>query len=204
MIYKHILPYVCLTILFVACNVGESWPPKTTGPNLPVRFCDISKGDKDKTIIGYALVDTSAVNWLVSIWVKGASVYTPVLSEIRKTERILQQAYPSVQERAYHKDGHLFEEGGLRNYARQYVFMKSPDGRKYVYVNFILLRWSDLEDNAPPIYDPNDMDTPPPPPPTRHALSRYWLGVDDGGDGYWRAMLDLEDEAVEKFFINGP
>jgi hypothetical protein len=184
--------------------VRESWPPKTTGPNLPVRYCDINKEDKDKTIIGYALVDTSAVNWLVSIWVEGACVYTPVLSDIRKTERILQRAYPSVQEHAYHKDGHLFEEGGLRNFARQYVFMKSPEGKKFVYVNFVLLRWSDLEDKEAPVYDPNDMDTPPPPPPTRFALSRYWLRVDDGGDGFWRAMLDLEDGIVERLFINGP
>ena len=29
---------VCLIILFVACSVRESWPPKTTGPNLPVRY----------------------------------------------------------------------------------------------------------------------------------------------------------------------
>jgi hypothetical protein len=48
------------------------------------------------------------------------------------------------------------------------------------------------------------MDTPPPPPPTRFALSRYWLRVDDGGDGFWRAMLDLEDGIVERLFINGP
>ena len=195
---------MCLTVLFGACGVRESWPPKTTGPNLPVRCCDINKGDKDKSIIGYALVDTSTVNWLVSIWMKGACVYTPALSDIRKTERILQQAYPSVQAHAYHKDGHLFEEGGLRNFARQYVFMKSPEGRKYVYVNFVLLRWSDLEDKDPPFYDPYDMDTPPPPPPNRHALSRYWLRVDDGGDGYWSAMLDLDDGVVEDFFINGP
>ena len=67
MIYKSLLSSVCLIILFVACSVRESWPPKTTGPNLPVRYCDINKEDKDKTIIGYALVDTSAVNWLVSI-----------------------------------------------------------------------------------------------------------------------------------------
>ena len=204
MSYKSLLSSVCLIILFVACSVRESWPPKTTGPNLPVRYCDINKEDKDKTIIGYALVDTSAVNWLVSIWVEGACVYTPVLSDIRKTERILQRAYPSVQEHAYHKDGHLFEEGGLRNFARQYVFMKSPEGKKFVYVNFVLLRWSDLEDKEAPFYDPNDMDTPPPPPPTRFALSRYWLRVDDGGDGFWRAMLDLEDGIVERFFINGP
>ncbi len=97
----------------VTCRERDSWPPKTSGPNLPVRCCDIQKGDKDKTVIGYVLVDTSAVNWLVDIWIEGASVFTPVLSDIRKTERILQQAYPSIQERAYHKDGHLFEDGGL-------------------------------------------------------------------------------------------
>ena len=93
MSYKSLLSSVCLIILFVACSVRESWPPKTTGPNLPVRYCDINKEDKDKTIIGYALVDTSAVNW---------------------------------------------------------------------------------------------------------------LRVDDGGDGFWRAMLDLEDGIVERLFINGP
>ena len=81
MSYKSLLSSVCLIILFVACSVRESWPPKTTGPHLPVRYCDINKEDKDKTIIGYALVDTSAVNWLVSIWVEGACVYTPVLSD---------------------------------------------------------------------------------------------------------------------------
>ena len=82
--------------------------------------------------------------------------------------------------------------------------MKSPEGKKFVYVNFVLLRWSDLEDKEAPFYDPNDMDTPPPPPPTRFALSRNWLSVDDGGDGFWRAMLDLEDGIVERLFINGP
>ena len=61
MSYKSLLSSVCLIILFVACSVRESWPPKTTGPNLPVRYCDINKEDRDKTIIGYALVDTSAV-----------------------------------------------------------------------------------------------------------------------------------------------
>ena len=132
MSYKSLLSSVCLIILFVACSVRESWPPKTTGPNLPVRYCDINKEDKDKTIIGYALVDTSAVNWLVSIWVEGACVYTPVLSDIRKTERILQRAYPSVQEHAYHKDGHLFEEGGEYEFEESYVRYQ-PTGYNGVY-----------------------------------------------------------------------
>ena len=201
---KRILFVIFLFSAFcVACRESNPWPPETSGPNLPVRYCDINKGDMDTTIIGYALVDTSAVNWLVDIWIKHACVFIPELSDIRKAERILRQAYPSVQERAYDKEGYLFEEGGLLNYARQYVFMKSPEGRKYVYVNFVHLSSADLEDKEPPFYDPNDFDTPPPPPSPRHALSRYWLRVDDGGDTYWRVLLDLDNEKVVRCFVNG-
>lgn len=202
---KRILFTILLFSAFcVACRERNHWPPETSGPNLPVRYCDIQKGDKDKTVIGYALVDTSAVNWLVNIWLEGASVFSPELSDIRKTERILQKEYSSIlSKHGWDKQGHLYEEGGLRNYARQYVFMKSPEGRKYVYVNFILLRLADLEDKEPPYYDPDDLDFLPPPPPVRDALSRYWLVVHDGGDGYWRVMVDLDDEVILNCYVNG-
>ncbi len=202
---RHVISlFLCLMSFCVACRERNHWPPETSGPNLPVRYCDIQKGDKDKTVIGYALVDTSAVNWLVNIWLEGASVFSPELSDIRKTERILQKEYSSIlSKHGWDKQGHLYEEGGLRNYARQYVFMKSPEGRKYVYVNFILLRLADLEDKEPPYYDPDDLGFLPPPPPVRDALSRYWLVVHDGGDGYWRVMVDLDDEVILNCYVNG-
>ena len=63
---RHVISlFLCLMSFCVACRERNHWPPETSGPNLPVRYCDIQKGDKDKTVIGYALVDTSAVNWLV-------------------------------------------------------------------------------------------------------------------------------------------
>lgn len=201
---KILFGFFLFSALCVACRERDSWPPETSGPNLPVRYCDIQKGDKDKTVIGYVLVDTSAVNWLVDIWIEGASVFTPELSDIRKTERILQKEYSSIlSEHGWDKQGHLYEEGGLRNYARQYVFMKSPEGKKYVYVNFVLLRWADLEDKEPPYYNPDDPYSIPPPPPERHALSRYWFIVDDGGDGFWRALLDLDNEVILNCSVNG-
>ena len=201
---KVILLIICVAAFCVACRERNSWPPETSGPNLPVRYCDIHKGDKNKSIIGYVLIDTSAVNWLVNIWIEGASVFTPELSDIQKTERILQKEYSSIlSEHGWDKQGHLFEEGGLRNYARQYVFMKSPEGRKYVFVNFVLLKWADLEDKEPPYYDMNAPDSLPPPPPERHALSRYWFMVEDGGDGYWRSFLNLDNEEILECFVNG-
>lgn len=179
-----------------------SWPSKTTGPNLPVRYCDIDRWDEDTTLIGYAFVDTAAVNWMLPNLMKDSYVFTPGLSDLRKAEWILKREYPSILKRiAYDKDGHLLEEGGLRNFARQYLFMKSPKGGSYVYVNFVYLLGADLEDKEPPVYDPDDPD--PLPPPERHALSRYWVIVNDGGDSYWRVFLDLDKEKIEWCGVNG-
>ena len=54
-----------------------SWPSKTTGPNLPVRNCDIDRWDEDTTVIGYAFVDTAAVNWMLPNLMKDSYVFTP-------------------------------------------------------------------------------------------------------------------------------
>lgn len=181
-----------------------SWPSKTTGPNLPVRNCDIDRWDEDTTVIGYAFVDTAAVNWMLPNLMKDSYVFTPGLSDLRKAEQILQREFPTIlKKNAYDKDGHLFEEGGLRNYARQYVFMKSPKGESYVYINFVYLKWADLEDKEPPVYDLDDPDFVPPPPSLRHALSRYWFIVYDGGDSYWEAFLNLDKEKIEWCGVNG-
>ena len=188
----------------VACRERNPWPPETSGPNLPVRYCDINKREKDTSLIGYVFVDTDAVNWMIPIIAEDTGIYTPDLSDLLKTERILQREYPTIlKENAYDEDGHLFEEGGLRNYARQYLFLKGPEGKRYVYIIFVHLSSADLEDKVPPFYYPNDFDTPPPPPSPRHALSRYWLIVDDGGDSYWRVFLDLDNEKVVRCFVNG-
>lgn len=181
-----------------------SWPAKTSGPNLPVRFCDIKRWDEDTTVIGYAFVDTAAVNWMLPNLMNDSYVFTPGLSDLRKAEQILQREFPTIlKKNAYDKDGHLFEEGGLRNYARQYVFMKSPKGESYVYINFVYLKWADLEDKEPPVYDLDDPDFVPPPPSLRHALSRYWFIVYDGGDSYWEAFLNLDKEKIEWCGVNG-
>ena len=181
-----------------------SWPSKTTGPNLPVRNCDIDRWDEDTTVIGYAFVDTAAVNWMLPNLMKDSYVFTPDIFDLRKAERILKREYPTIlKKNAYDKDGHLFEEGGLRNYARQYVFMKSPKGESYVYINFVYLKWADLEDKEPPVYDLDDPDFVPPPPSLRHALSRYWFIVYDGGDSYWRVFLNLDKEKIEWCGVNG-
>ena len=179
-----------------------SWPSKTTGPNLPVRNCDIGRWDEDTTVIGYAFVDTAAVNWMLPNLMKDSYVFTPGLSDLRKAERILKRKYPTILKKiAYDKDGHLFEEGGLSNYARQYLFMESPEG-SFVYINFVYLRSADLEDKEPPVYDPDDPDFVPPP-PSGHALSRYWVIVHDGGDSYWRVFLNLDKEKIEWCGVNG-
>ncbi len=180
-----------------------SWPSKTTGPNLPVRNCDIDRWDEDTTVIGYAFVDTAAVNWMLPNLMKDSYVFTPGLSDLRKAEQILQREFPTIlKKNAYDKDGHLFEEGGLSNYARQYLFMESPEG-SFVYINFVYLRSADLEDKEPPVYDLDDPDFVPPPPSLRHALSRYWVIVHDGGDSYWRVFLNLDREKIEWCGVNG-
>ena len=202
-IFKYLAFFLSMTAALPACGGRESWPPETKGPNLPVRCCDIEERERSEALIGYVLVDTMAVNWMLTNLMKGSSLYIPELSDLRKAELILQKEYPSIlAEHGYDKEGHLYEAGGLRNYARQYLFMKSPGGGKFVFINFVLLKWADLEDNDPPVYDLNDPDFIPPP-PGRHALSRYWFGVDDGGDGYWRAMLDLDNGKVMWLIVNG-
>ena len=177
-----------------------SWPAKTTGPNIPVRYCDIDRRDEDESLIGYVFVDTSAVNWLLSL--RGASLYTPSLSDIRKAEQILQREYPTIlKKEAYDENGHLFEEGGLKNYARQYLFMKGPKGDRYVEIEFVYLRFADLEDIEPPVFDPEEPSAVPP--PLRMNLSRFWASVCDGGDAYWGVFLNLDKEKVEWCGVNG-
>ena len=196
-----ILLILALTSFIGSCSCNDSWPPETSGPNLPVRYCDIQKGDKDKAVIGYVFVDTMAVNWMLPNLMKGSHLYSPNLSDLRKAEHILQKEYPSILEKwAYDKEGYLFQEGGLRNYARQYAFLKNTEGKKYVFVNFVLLKWVDLEDKEPLVYDPNDLTIPP---PESHPMSRSFQFVLDGGDGYWRAMLDLDDEKTLWVSVNG-
>ena len=198
------LLFLYVTALFTSCGGHESWPPETSGPNLPVRYCDIHKGDKDKTLIGYVFVDTMAVNWMLPNLMKESHLYSPNISDLRKAEHILQKEYPSILEKwAYDKEGYLFQEGGLRNYARQYAFLKNPEGVKYVFVNFVLLKCADLEDKEPPVYDRNDSTMPPPPPPLLNPMSRAFQFVMDGGDAYWHAMLDLDNEKVLWVSVNG-
>lgn len=193
-----------LVLTIGACCGNDSWPPKTSGPNLPVRYCDIQRGDKDNTVIGYVFVDTLAVNWMLPNLMKDSHLYCPKVSDLRKAERILQKEYPSILEKqAYDKEGHLFEEGGLRNYARQYAFLKNPEGEKKVFVNFVLLKRADMEDKEPPVYDQYDSTMPPPPPPTLEPMSRSFQFVNDGGDAYWHAMLDLNNEKILWFSVNG-
>jgi hypothetical protein len=199
--YCSILLILALTSFIGSCSCNDSWPPETSGPNLPVRYCDIQKEDKDKAVIGYVFVDTMAVNWMLPNLMKGSRLYRPDISDLRKAERILQKEYPSILEKwAYDKEGYLFQEGGLRNYARQYAFLKNTEGKKYVFVNFVLLKWVDLEDKEPLVYDPNDLTIPP---PESHPMSRSFQFVLDGGDGYWRAMLDLDDEKTLWVSVNG-
>ena len=82
--HETFLLILCITALIVACSGHGSWPPETSGPNLPVRYCDIQKGDKDKTVIGYVFVDTLAVNWMLPNLMKGSHLYRPNLSNLRK------------------------------------------------------------------------------------------------------------------------
>ena len=202
--YCSILLILALTTFLGSCSCNDSWPPETSGPNLPVRYCDIQKGDKDKAVIGYVFVDTLAVNWMLPNLMKGSRLYSPNISDLRKAERILQREYPSILEKqAYDKEGYLFQEGGLRNYARQYAFLKNPEGVKHVFVNFVLLKCADLEDKEPPVYDRNDSTMPPPPPPLLNPMSRAFQFVMDGGDAYWYAMLDLDNEKVLWVSVNG-
>ena len=178
-----------------------SWLAETTGPNIPVRFCDIDGRDEDESLIGYVFVDTSAVNWMLSLY--GATLYTPSLSDIRKAEQILQREYPTIlKKKAYDENGYLFEEGGLKNYARQYLFMKGPKGDRYVRITFVYMGRADLEDKEQPLYDPEDPDAAGPP-PFRQNLSRYWANVNDGGDAYWHVFLNLDQEKVERSVVNG-
>ena len=78
------LLFLYVTALFASCGGHESWPPETSGPNLPVRYCDIQKGDKDKAVIGYVFVDTMAVNWMLPNLMKGSRLYRPDISDLRK------------------------------------------------------------------------------------------------------------------------
>ena len=186
--------------LFIgACSFSNSWPPETKGPNLPVRYCDINRGDKDEAVIGYVFVDTLAVNWMLPNLLKESTVFVPSLSDIRRAEQILQESFPSVLEEAYDKDGYLFKKGGLRNYARQYAFLKGPDGKKYAFVNFVLLEMADLEDKPAPQYQEGIL----PPPPVRVQMNISFIFVMDGGDAYWRAMLDLDKGELLRHQING-
>jgi hypothetical protein len=108
-----------------------------------------------------------------------------------------------LEKQAYDKEGYLFQEGGLRNYARQYAFLKGPKGENYVFVNFVLLKTADLEDKEYPVYDQDDSTLPPPPPPLLNPMSRSFQFPLDGGDVYWRAMLDLDNEKVLWVSVNG-
>lgn len=196
-IHGTFLLSLCVTALIATCSGCCSWPPKTSGPSLPVRYCDIQKGDKDKTVIGYVFVDTSAVNWVLPNLMKDSRLYRPKLSDLRKAERILQKGYPSIlEEQAYDKEGYLFQEGGLRNYARQYAFLKNSKGEKFVFVNFVFLESAGMEDKEP---DP----TMPPPPLLDPMMSRSFQFVNDGGDAYWHATLNLDNEKILWFFVNG-
>ena len=188
-------------VLLCSCRGNKSWPPKTEGPNLPVRYCDIYEGDKDETVIGYVIVDSTVVSRRIPPVFEGYALMQPSLSDLRKAEGILQKAYPSIMEAAYDKDGYLFKKGGLRNYARQYVFLKDSDENIYLHVQFLILSLADLEDKAFPVYDMTDT-LPPPPPSVRLNLSRELIMIDDGGDAHWSATLDLDKEEMIWVMVN--
>jgi len=197
-IYRVVL-ILAITSFFGACEETNSWPPETKGPNLPVRYCDINKGDNDEAVIGYVFVDTVAVNWMLPNLLKESTVFEPSLYDLRRAEQILQKAFPSILKDAYDKDGHLFQKGGLDNYARQYAFLKGSDGKKYAFVNFVLLEIADLEDKPAPQYQEGIL----PPLPFREQMNISFIFVMDGGDAYWRAMLDLDKGELLWHQING-
>ena len=86
---NRIVLILAIASIVEACEEPNSWPPETNGPNLPVRYCDIHKGDKDETVIGYVFVDTLAVNWMLPNLLKESTVFVPSLSDIRRAEQIL-------------------------------------------------------------------------------------------------------------------
>ena len=104
-IYRGVL-ILAITSFFGACEETNSWPPETKGPNLPVRYFDINKGDKDEAVIGYVFVDTVAVNWMLPNLLKESTVFEPSLYDLRRAEQILRKAFPSILKDAYDKDGH--------------------------------------------------------------------------------------------------
>lgn len=122
-------------------------------------------------------------------WLKDSicNSFKPSETDYRKAEKILLEGLKSEKE----KDSLTLDSINIRNYYRQYVFFTKTTGDSMVYINgFCKLLKQPVDSCNIIIWNPIDW-------------KKTLIIVEDGGDCYWRILINLTKKNFDFFMING-
>ncbi len=122
-------------------------------------------------------------------WLKDSinDSFQPTDNDYRKAETILLKGLKSEKE----KYSLFLDSINIRNYYRQYVFFSKTNGDSMVYVNgFCELLKQPVDSCNTIIWKPIDW-------------KKTIVIVEDGGDCYWRILINLTKKNFDFFMING-
>lgn len=146
-----------------------------------VRACDVYENNTGDSIIGRVMCKETELKYFYKE--DGMSVYVPTMQEVALVEKILLKNEKYIRRKdPYLKSPYKKRESEwhLCSYFRQYVFIKSEDGRCFADIQIIYM-------------DPLDEDD-----FSRKALSEEneWLLFFDGGDSFGGVRIDLKKKKI--------
>lgn len=130
------------------------------------------------------LNNLNLLNWLKD---SISDSFQPSESDYREAEKILLKGLKSEKE----KYSLILDSINIRNYYRQYVFFSKTNGDSMVYVNgFCEILKQPVDSCNTIIWKPIDW-------------KETIVIVEDGGDCYWRILINLTKKNYDFFLING-
>lgn len=139
----------------------------------------------DTGVVGYLLEysDNRPIQGYKAVWdhtsnsSEGVAIHVG-LKEVQRAEQLLAKTL-DLKADSSQWIRRAFTAPRFYQYARQYIFYAEPNGDTCVLINFAI-------------------------PDEWCCLSSRWLEVCDGGDYYWKAILNLSKEQILHYYVNGP
>lgn len=157
---------------------------ETKGSVLAIRVNDIdtTKTD-DTTLVGYVFMEhykSTSIDLSGKEHTFEMTEYIPTMDEVREAENLLNKKYRKIM--PGEKVGiNTYRRPPLDSYVRQYIFGVASDGKRYVWINAISIKETWLMDD----------------------IKKRIVHVRDGGNAFWRTLLNLDDGTMVSNVVNG-